>query len=71
MSKTIVNLGSKKCKKNNNYALLLIRIQNLLLLSIVDNPEKYLSNVDSEIRHDKSTYIFSKVITNIILLFNI
>ena len=52
MIKLIVNLGSKKCEKSNNFTFQLSRIQNLLLMSIVDAPEKDVSNVDSEIRHD-------------------
>ena len=46
MRKIIVNLGSKKCENNNNSTCQLIRIQNALLESIVNTPEKDLPNVD-------------------------
>ena len=58
----IVNLGSEKCDNNNNSTCQLSRLQNSLLVSIVDIPEKDLSNVDLEIIHERSTYIISKVI---------
>ena len=67
-SKIIFNLCSKKCQKNDTSTCQLARLQNFLLISIVDTPEKDLSNVDSEIRHDKSAYIFSKFIINIIFV---
>ena len=70
MSKIIVNLGSKKGKNNNNSTCQLSCLQNYLLMNIVDTPEKDLPNVDSEIRHEKITYIFSKFIMNISFLFN-
>ena len=70
MSKIILNLGSNKFKNNNNSTYQLSCLFNLLLISIVDTHEKDLSNVDSEIRHDKITYIFSKFIINIISLLN-
>ena len=44
MSKIIVNLCSKKCEDNNNSIFQLNHPQNLLLMSIVDTPENYLSN---------------------------
>ena len=44
----IVNLGSKKDKNNDNYYLKLTHIQNSLLMSIVNTPEKYLSYVDKK-----------------------
>ena len=43
MIKNIVNLGSKKCKNNNNSTCQLNHPQNLLLMSIVDTPEKGVS----------------------------
>ena len=46
MIKMIVNLGSKKCKNNNTFTCQLTRI------IIVETPEKDLSNVDSETRHE-------------------
>ena len=49
MSKIIVILGSKKYKNNNNSTCQLNPLQNLLLMSIVDTPEKYVSNVDRKI----------------------
>ena len=70
ISKIIVSLGSKKYKNNNNYTYQLSRLQYFLLMIIVNTPEKDLPNVDSEIRHEKSTYIFIKVIINIIFLLN-
>ena len=44
-----VNLGSKKCENNNNSTCQLNHPQNLLLMSIVDTPEKDVSNVDSKV----------------------
>ena len=70
MSKIIINLGSKKLENNNNSTCQIIRLHNLLLISIVDTPETYLQNVDLEIRHEKITYIYIKFIINIIFLFN-
>ena len=49
----VVNLGSKKCENNNNSTCQLSRLQNSLLISISDTPENDLSNVDSEMRHEK------------------
>ena len=45
----IVNLGSKKCEKNNNSTCQLNHVHNSLLMSMVDIPEKYVSNVDSKL----------------------
>ena len=42
----IVILGSKKCEDNNNTTCQLNHIQNLLLMSIVDTPEKDVSKID-------------------------
>ena len=44
MNKIIDNLNSKKCKNNNKSTCHLNQVQKLLLLSIVDTPEKYVSN---------------------------
>ena len=60
MRKNIDNLGSKKCENNNNSTYQLRQLKNSLLISIVDTTENYLPNVDSKIRHGKSTYIFIK-----------
>ena len=49
MSKMVVNLGSKKCENNNNYTCQLSHLQNYLLMSIVDTPEKYVSNIDGKL----------------------
>ena len=46
MIKMIVNLGSKKLENNDTSTCQLTSLQSLLLMSIVDNPEKDLSNVD-------------------------
>ena len=62
MRKMIVNLGSKKRENNYTSTCQLTCLQNSLLMSIFDIPENGLSNVDLEIRHEKITYIFSKVI---------
>ena len=48
ISKIIVNLGSNKSKNNDNPSFQLTRLQNSLLMSIFDTPEKYLSNVEVE-----------------------
>ena len=40
MGKMIVRLSNKKCKNNNKSTGNLIQIQKLLLMSIVDTPEK-------------------------------
>ena len=47
--KMIVNLGSKKCEYNNNSTSQLNHLQNSLLMSIVDTPEKFVSKVDRKI----------------------
>ena len=46
MCKNIVNLSNQKCENNNKPTGHLNQIQKLLLMSIVDTPEKYVSNVD-------------------------
>ena len=46
MSKIIVNLGSKKYENRNDPTCQLYHLQNLSLLSIVNNPV-FLSNVDT------------------------
>ena len=66
----IVNLGSKKGKKNDNSSPQITCLYNSSLMSIVETLENNLSKVDSEIWYDKSTNIFSKVIIKIIFLFN-
>ena len=71
MRKMIVNLGTKKCENNNKSTCQLSHLHNLLLMSIVDTPENDISKIDLEIRHEKSTHILNKVITNIVFLFNI
>ena len=43
---------------------------NKSLMSTVDTTENDLSNVDSEIRHEKSIYIFSKLIIKILFFFD-
>ena len=70
MIKMIVNVVSRKGKNNNNHTFQVKLLHNLLLVSIFDTPEKRLLSVDSEIRHEKSTYIISKVTINIILFIN-
>ena len=42
--KNIVNLGNKKGKKKDNASPQLSCLHNSLLMSIVETPEKYLSN---------------------------
>ena len=49
MSKTVVNLGSNKCENNNKSTFEFSCLQNSLLMSIVETPEKYLSNVDRKL----------------------
>ena len=53
MSKIIVNLYGKKCKNNNNSTFQINHIQNSLLMSIVDNPENYVSNFDRKLDNRK------------------
>ena len=48
MRKNIVNLGSKKGKNNNNSYTKLTCLHNSLPMSIVETPEKDLSNVELE-----------------------
>ena len=60
----IFNLVSKKFERNDTSFCQLTHLQYFLLISIVGNPKKDLSNVDREILYEKSTYIFSKVIIN-------
>ena len=57
----IVNLCSKKGKNNNNSTCQLRLIQNVLLTSIVDTPEKDLPNVDrkSDMRKVRTSSIKS------------
>ena len=57
MIKITINLGSKKGKNNKNSLPQLTRLQNYLLMSVVDTPEKDLSNVDGK-------YYMRKVITS-------
>ena len=45
----IVNLSNKRYKNNNNYTGHLNHIQKLLWMSIVDTPEKDISNVDRKV----------------------
>ena len=49
MRKVIVNLGSNKFEDNNNSTCQLNHLQNSLLMSIVDTPEKDISKVDRKI----------------------
>ena len=49
ISKTIFNLGSQKCEKNNNSTYQLNHIHNLLLTSIIATPEKDVSNFDRKL----------------------
>ena len=45
MRRMVVNLCSNKFENNENSSLQLTHIHNSLLIIIVDNPEKYLSNI--------------------------
>ena len=47
--KMIVNLGSKKLENNDTSTCQLTSLQSLLLISIVDTPEKDVSNVDRKV----------------------
>ena len=49
MRKNIINLGSKKFEENNNSTFQLNHLQNSLLMSIVDTPEKDVSKVDRKL----------------------
>ena len=49
MSKIIVNLSNNKGKNKNNSKFQLSHLQNSLLMSIVDTPEKDLPNVDQKL----------------------
>ena len=49
MGTIIVNLSNKKCENNNNSTGHLNHIQKLFLISIVDTPEKDVSNVDRKL----------------------
>ena len=49
MRKIVVNWGSKKCEDNNNSTHELNHLHNLLLMIIVDTPEKDVSNVDRKL----------------------
>ena len=57
--KMIVNLGSKKFENNNNSTCQINHLQNLLLMSIVDTPEKDVSNIDREL--DKRKVCISSI----------
>ena len=46
MRKIVVNLGSDKGEKNDNFSTQLTHIHNSLLMSISNSPKNYLSNVD-------------------------
>ena len=46
MQKVIVKLSNNKCKNNNKFTDHFNQTQKLLLMIIVDSPEKDLSNVD-------------------------
>ena len=61
MIKIILNLGSKRCKNNNNLTFQLTRLQDSLLMSIVETPEKDLSNPDckSDIRKERTYSVMS------------
>ena len=49
MGKMIVDLSNNKCQNNNNSTGHINHIQISLLMSIVDTPEKYVSNVDRKL----------------------
>ena len=53
MVKMIVNLSNKIFKNNNNSTGHPNHIQKLLLMSIVDTPEKDVSNVDRKVYNIK------------------
>ena len=53
MRKMIVNLVSNIFKNNNNSTCQLNHLQNLLLMIIVDTPEKDVSNVDRKLENIK------------------
>ena len=53
MRKNIVNLSNKKCKNNNNSTGHLNHIHKSLLMSLVDTPEKDVSNVDRKLYKKK------------------
>ena len=53
MRKFIVNLGNRKFKNNNNSTCQLSRLHNSLFISILDTPEKYISNIDRKIDNIK------------------
>ena len=53
MIKIIVNLLSKKFKYKTNSTFQLNRLQNKLLMSIVDTPEKDVSKVDRKLDNRK------------------
>ena len=59
MRRIIVNLGSKQCKNNNNFTCQLNHLQNSLLISISDTPEKDISNVHMKL--DKRTIRTSSI----------
>ena len=53
MRKMTVNLGSNKSENNNKSTCQINHPQNLLLMSIIDTPEKYVSNFDRKIDNRK------------------
>ena len=53
MGKIILNFSNRKFKNNNNSTCHLNHIQKSLLMSIVDNPEKYVSNIDRKLDNRK------------------
>ena len=53
MGEIIVNLNNNKCKNNNKSTGHINHIQKLVLLSIVDSPEKDVSNVYSKVEKRK------------------
>ena len=55
MGKMIINLSNKTCENNNNFTGHINHIHKLLLISIVDTPEKDVSNVDRKV--DKIKYV--------------
>ena len=59
MGEMIVNLGNKKSENNNSYKLHINHIQKSLLMSIVDTPEKNVSNIDRKL--DKRKLLTSSI----------
>ena len=54
----IVKLGIKKGENIDNFSPKLIRPHNSLLMSIVDNPEKALSNAEGNMVQGKFVHIW-------------